>query len=319
MTFSCNDAASKLEKECAAFLGEPQIECAAFISLSASLSALLQAAGVGEGDEVIATAHAGVPVVSVARSLGCRLKLVGIDPATLNIDVRALSAAVTPLTRVIIVTHFAGLAADVLGVLDIARASGLRVIEDATDALPATIEKEFIGTLGTDATLFNLHSGLVDAQCPVGMVATRHAGLACHIRDHLSPSLSARQTEAAERSIGEAIERQMLRSGVVKRFDNAFAELPLILRPHAPSGDLHAWQRYVLRRPNGASMDVNALLVRLRSVGIRARVPGYHFGVGQQQTGLNGFDCAMDLELSAGLTQAQADSVIGTVRFCMVH
>ncbi len=54
--------------------------------------------------------------------------------------------------------HYAGLAVDMIAILDIARRHGLRVVEDAAHALPTTLEKELIGTMGSDATVFSFYA-----------------------------------------------------------------------------------------------------------------------------------------------------------------
>ena len=61
---------------------------------------------------MITTTHTFTATAEVVRYLGADVKLVDIDPATLNIDPRAVEAAITPRTRAIMPVHYAGLAAD---------------------------------------------------------------------------------------------------------------------------------------------------------------------------------------------------------------
>ena len=146
--------AKRFEQAFAEFLNEPQIECIAVNSATAGLHLALEALGIGPGDEVITTTHTFTATAEVVRYMGADVKLVDIDPKTMNIALDQIEAAITPRTKAIIPVHYAGLAVDMLAVLDIARRHGLRVIEDAAHALPTTLEKELIGTLGSDATVF---------------------------------------------------------------------------------------------------------------------------------------------------------------------
>src|SRR5689334_7111218 len=146
--------ARRFEQAFSEFLGDASIECIAVNSATAGLHLALEAIGLGPGDEVITTTHTFTATAEVVRYLGADVKLVDIDPATLNIDLAAVEAAITPRTKAILPVHYAGLAVDMLALLDIARRHGLRVVEDAAHALPTTLEKELIGTLGSDATVF---------------------------------------------------------------------------------------------------------------------------------------------------------------------
>mgnify|MGYP006170312835 CR=1 FL=1 len=111
----------------------------------------------------------------VVRYLGADVRLVDIDPATLNIDPVAVEAAITPATRAIIPVHYAGLAADMPAIEGIARRHDLRVVEDAAHALPTTCGGQLIGTLGSDATVFSFHAVKVITCAEGGMVTTNDA------------------------------------------------------------------------------------------------------------------------------------------------
>ncbi|MFM2059634.1 MAG: hypothetical protein RLY71_4019, partial [Pseudomonadota bacterium] len=104
--------ARRFEADFAAFLGQPGIEAIAVNSATAGLHLALEAIGIGPGDEVITTTHTFTATAEVVRYLGADVKLVDIDPATLNIDPAAVEAAITPKTKAIIPVHYAGLAVD---------------------------------------------------------------------------------------------------------------------------------------------------------------------------------------------------------------
>ncbi|MGN6703183.1 MAG: DegT/DnrJ/EryC1/StrS family aminotransferase, partial [Burkholderiaceae bacterium] len=71
-----------------------------------------------------------------------------IDPITRNIDLDKLEAAITPATRAVIPVYLAGLPVDMDRLYDIAKRHGLRVIEDAAQALGSEWNGRRIGAFG---------------------------------------------------------------------------------------------------------------------------------------------------------------------------
>ena len=74
---------------------------------------------------------------------------VDVDPRTRNIDLAAAAAAITPRTRALMPVYLAGLAdAAWTRLYAIARAHGLRVIEDAAQAIDSRWQGRRIGSFG---------------------------------------------------------------------------------------------------------------------------------------------------------------------------
>ena len=108
----------------------------------------LRVAGIGPGDEVITTAITWVATANVIVAVGARPVFVDIDPRTRNIDLAAVEAAITPRTRAIMPVYLAGLPVDMDRLYAIARQHGLRVIEDAAQAIDSRWNAQRIGSLG---------------------------------------------------------------------------------------------------------------------------------------------------------------------------
>ena len=123
--------ARRFEADFSTVLGDDKLHSIAVNSATAGLHLALEALGIGPGDEVITTTHTFTATAEVVRYLGADVKLVDIDPATLNIDPAAVEAAITPRTRLIMPVHYAGLAANMPAILALARRHGLKVVEDA--------------------------------------------------------------------------------------------------------------------------------------------------------------------------------------------
>ncbi|MEQ1805203.1 MAG: aminotransferase class V-fold PLP-dependent enzyme, partial [Burkholderiaceae bacterium] len=170
--------AKRFEEDFAAFLGEPGLHCLAVNSATAGLHLALEALGIGPGDEVITTTHTFTATAEVVRYLGADVVLVDIDPQTLCIDIDAVEAAITPRTRAVIPVHYGGLAADMQRLLALTKRRGLKVVEDAAHALPATCAGQLIGTLRSDVTVFSFYANKTITTGEGGMVVTRSEDLA---------------------------------------------------------------------------------------------------------------------------------------------
>jgi len=292
--------AKRFEADFAAFLKEPQLECIAVNSATAGLHLALEAMGIGPGDEVITTTHTFTATAEVVRYLGADVVLVDIDPLTLNIDPKLVEAAITPKTRCIIPVHYAGLAVDMLAILDIARRHGLRVLEDAAHALPSTLEKELIGTMGSDATVFSFYANKTMTTGEGGMLVTRNAELAKRARvmrlhgmsrdafdrftatvpswyyEIVAPGFKYNMTDIAAALGLHQLKRiaafQARREQIAAAYNDAFADLPLILPPQAPEGDVHSWHLYVLRLSDEASIARDSFIEAMYAAGIGCSV-----------------------------------------------
>jgi len=104
--------------------------------------------GVGRGDEVITTPISWVATSNVIVRAGATPVFVDIDPATRNIDLELIEAAITPRTRAIIPVDLAGLPVDRTRLYEIAHAQRLRVIEDAAQSMGASWRGARIGAIG---------------------------------------------------------------------------------------------------------------------------------------------------------------------------
>lgn len=119
-----------------------------FSNGSATMEIALRIADIGPGDEVITTPITWVATANVVLTVGARPVFVDIDPRTRNIDLDAVEAAITPRTRAIIPVYLSGLPVDMERLYAIARRHGLRVIEDAAQAIDSRWRGQRIGALG---------------------------------------------------------------------------------------------------------------------------------------------------------------------------
>ena len=333
---------------------DSQLECIAVNSATAGLHLALEAVGLGPGDEVITTTHTFTATAEVVRYLGADVVLVDIDPATLNIDIAQIEAAITPRTKAIVPVHYAGLAVDMLAILDIARRHGLHVVEDAAHALPTTLEKELIGTLGSDATVFSFYANKTMTTGEGGMLVTRNAELARRARvmrlhgmnrdafdrftakvpswyyEIVAPGFKYNLTDIAAALGLHQLKRlpafQVRREQIANAYNTAFSDLPLILPPQAPEGDVHSWHLYVLRLADELEMERDVFIERMYAAGIGCSVhyiPLHLHPYWRDRYGLTpeqfphsqkAYERMVSIPLYTAMTDAQVQRVIDTVR-----
>jgi dTDP-4-amino-4,6-dideoxygalactose transaminase len=196
--------------------------------------------------------------------------------------------------------HYAGLAADMPALLDIARRHGLKVVEDAAHALPTTVRGELVGTLGSDATVFSFYANKTITTGEGGMLVTRDKQLAARAKvmrlhgmsrdafdrftatvpswyyEIVAPGFKYNLTDIAAALGLHQLKRvrgfQAKRVQLASRFEAGLAGLPLQLPPQPAPGDQHAWHLYVVRLTDDAPVTRDRFIEKLFEAGIGCSV-----------------------------------------------
>jgi perosamine synthetase len=140
------DVTTAFERRLAELFGVKHV--VAVTSGTAAITVSLVALGVGAGDEVIVPDVTFIATANAVSLAGATPVLVDVLPDTLNIDPSAVDAAMTVRTRAIVPVHVSGRSADMNAIMNLARARGVFVVEDAAEAFLSRRGGRLLGTIG---------------------------------------------------------------------------------------------------------------------------------------------------------------------------
>ncbi|MEK7152823.1 MAG: DegT/DnrJ/EryC1/StrS family aminotransferase, partial [Patescibacteria group bacterium] len=181
-------AVEQFEKDFAAYSGAQ--DCIAMNSGTAAIALLLQAHGIGPGDEVITVANSFFASAEAIVEIGATPVLVDCRESTALMDPGALEAAITPKTKAILPVHLFGQPAPMEEVLAIAKAKKLLVFEDAAQSQGAKYHGKPAGSLADGACTSFYPGKNLGAYGDAGAVLTDDAEIAKTLRmlrEHGSP------------------------------------------------------------------------------------------------------------------------------------
>ncbi|MEJ7759172.1 MAG: DegT/DnrJ/EryC1/StrS aminotransferase family protein [Gemmatimonadaceae bacterium] len=144
---------------------------------SAALDAAAAALDIETGDEVILPTFTIISCASAISRLGAVPVVIDCEPATWNMNVRAIESRITSRTRAIMAVHIYGLPVDMNPLLDIAARHGLSVIEDAAEMIGQTYRGKSCGSFG-DISTFSFYPNKHITTGEGGMIVTDDDALA---------------------------------------------------------------------------------------------------------------------------------------------
>jgi dTDP-4-amino-4,6-dideoxygalactose transaminase len=236
---------------------------------------VLQALGIGEGDEVICPAFTFYATAEAIARLGARPVFADIDLQTLNLDVEDVSARITARTKAILAVHLFGRPAPIAELSSL----GLPVVEDAAQAFGAHRGGVNAGAMGTAATFSFYPTKNLFALGDGGLVAThdpeideilrllRHHGSVAKQTFQLvgyNSRLDDMQAAVLRLFLGEIDGWNHARRTAASRYRDLGLEERLELPTDEPG---HIYHLYVARTP-----ERDQLAARLRAGGIGCAV-----------------------------------------------
>lgn len=241
-----------------------------------ALHIALLANGIGPGDEVITTPFTFIASVNSILFTGAKPVMVDIDPATFNLNPALVEAAITPRTKAILPVHLYGYICDMDALQAIADKHGLKIIEDACQAVGAAYNGKKAGSFGMGA--FSLYATKNIMSGEGGMITTNDDALArkCKmIRNHGMErryyhdmlGFNFRMTDLCA-AIGLA-QMDRLADFTAKRRVNADyfnANITSVVTPKVKAGYEHVWHQYTIRVDKGRNRD--AAVKQLTEAGV---------------------------------------------------
>ncbi|MGA3209011.1 MAG: DegT/DnrJ/EryC1/StrS family aminotransferase [Syntrophales bacterium] len=241
-------------------------------SCTAALHLSLLASGVRPGDEVITTAMTFCSTVNAIIHSGATPVLADIDRNTMNVDPEQIRTKITSRTRAILPVHFAGRPCDMDTICAIAEEYNLKIIEDCAHAIETESKGRKAGTFG-DFGCFSFYVTKNIVTGEGGMVLAKREGDAALIK---ILGLHGMTKDAWKRFSDEGYKHyyvvgcgfkynmmdlqaaigihQLQRVGsywqrrreVWKKYNSAFAGLPIGLPAEPESGTRHAFHLYTI-------------------------------------------------------------------------
>jgi perosamine synthetase len=267
---------------------------AAVSSGTAGLHLAVRLAGIGAGDEVVTTPFSFVASANCVLYEGAVPVFADVDPRTLNLDLAAVEAAITPKTKAILAVDIFGYPAELEELEAIAERHELAFLEDACQALGAEYRGRPVGSFGHPA-VFAFYPNKQMTTGEGGAVAVggseewdllkslsnqgrsdsgewlTHARLGYNYRlDDLSAALGLAQVERLEELLAG-------RAQVADRYAELLGDVQGVELP-LPDDDEHrrSWFVYVVRLQNG--FDRNEVMAALGREGIASKpyLPSIH-------------------------------------------
>jgi len=260
-----------LEQKLADYLGAEHT--VATNSCTAAMHLMLNAAGIGPGDEVVTTPYTFVATTEAVLYTGAKPIYCDIDYETLNMNSDVAAKKIGKKTKALLPVHIAGLPVDLDGFIDLARSAKIRLFDDAAHALGAEYKGRKIGSIG-DGSAFSFYATKNLTTGEGGMVATAHEKLADKVRllslhamskgawkryskggkwryDILDLGYKYNMSDLAAAlglaQFGKFEKLQQLRRRAAARYMKNLADVKQIILPATNTESVHAWHLFMIR------------------------------------------------------------------------
>ena len=261
------------------------------------------------GDEVIVPAYTFCASAIPFGDLGAKIVWADINPKTWTIDPDDFARKITDKTKAVVCVHLLGMPCDMKKIVPIARAHGLKIVEDCAQALDCRIDGQHVGTFG-DFGCYSFHSAKTmttlgeggmfvcasdeDAAVAPGIRHNGACGFNFERERYWSPAMSNVDSFLDDRwpqnfCIGEAqcaLGTEQLKSIISnndilirqdKEIRERLKELPEITFPECPEGSRYVVHQYIMHYDGSKSGKTRDDLLDLmtKKYGVRCIVQYY--------------------------------------------
>jgi dTDP-3-amino-3,4,6-trideoxy-alpha-D-glucose transaminase len=261
--FTGGAAVERFEADYAAWCEVPHA-----VGVSSGTEALvlaLRALEVGPGDEVVVPANSFTATAEAVSLVGARPRFADVEPDTQLMSADTLAPALTAAVRCVIPVHLFGRTVDMDPIVELARGTGVTVLEDASQAHGARYRGRRVGTIGDAGTFSFYPAKNLGAWGDAGAVVTTRAELAERVRllrSHgespryhhrvvgTTGRLDAIQAAILRLKLAHLDERNQARRLAADALREALADVEeLTLPPSAAADGDHVYHQFVVRTP----------------------------------------------------------------------
>ena len=286
------------------------------------LRLLLEAVGIGPGDEVITVSHTFMATMAVIHHVGATPVLVDVgDDHNMNVDL--VEAAITPRTKAVIPVHLNGRLVQMDRLMEIAKKHDLLVIEDTAQALGGAYLGVRGGAWGLAGAFSFYPAKLLGAYGDAGAVVTSDASLAARLRelrDHGRVSktgfsgwgwncrLDNLQAAVLDLKLKKVPEWIGQRRRLATIYDEELADVGAIKRPPAPDGgaNFDIYQSYVIEAERRDELAAHLAAKGIETLVSPGPVPNH-----KQPVGLDHFHLPRTEELCAHVLSIPLNNELG--------
>jgi UDP-4-amino-4,6-dideoxy-N-acetyl-beta-L-altrosamine transaminase len=347
-------AITAFETAIARYVGAPH--AVAVCNATAGLHIAYLGLGLSAGDRLWTVPNTFVATANAARFCGAEVDFVDITPDTYVMDVDALAAKLAQarrqgrLPKIVAPVHFAGQSCDMQAIRALADDYGFKIVEDASHAIGADYLDDKVGDCRfSDLTVFSFHPVKIVTTGEGGIVTAKDGSLAkrlSELRSHgttrdpsrmegpsegpwyyqqIELGLNYRMTDL-QAALGVSQMKRIdafvkRRRALAARYDEALANLPLILPAQNPQGR-SAFHLYPIQlRLESIGRTRREIFDSLRAAGIGVNVhyipvhlqPYYRrrgFKPGDFPQSERYYERAISLPLFAAMTDAEQEEVV---------
>jgi aminotransferase EvaB len=308
------------ERNLAAFVGTA--DAVGVSNCTDGMRLLLEAVGIGPGDEVITVSHSFMATMAVIHQVGATPVLVDVG-ADHNMNIDLVERAITPHTKAIMPVHLNGRLVQMDRLMEIARAHNLLVIEDSAQALGGAYLGVRGGAWGLAGAFSFYPAKLLGAYGDAGAVVTSDAGLAARLRelrDHGRISktgfsgwgwncrLDNLQAAVLDLKLKKVPEWISQRRRLAAIYDEELADVSTVKRPPAPDGgpNFDIYQNYVIEADRRDQLAGHLAQKGIETLISPGPVPNH-----KQPVGLDHFSLPRTEELCARVLSLPLNNELG--------
>lgn len=250
---------------------------------TAALHMACQAAGIGEGDELITTPITFAASANCALYCGATPVFADINPETYNIDPACVKEKITERTKAVVAVDYTGQAVELKPLLEMCHEKGITLIEDGAHSIGTLYDGRPVGSIA-DMTTFSFHPVKTVTGGEGGAILTNDPKLYQRLKlfqthgitrepellqheshggwyyEQVELGMNYRMTDMQAALISSQLDKlpqfRKRRKEIVAKYDQAFSQIPeLFVQKEIPESDTTR-HLYILRiRPEKLTID----------------------------------------------------------------